>query len=70
MMTMTPIPALASPEEVAAVLGCSPARLANQRSRGTGPAFVKDGRRVLYRWSDVEAYLTSNTRSQTDGDGR
>lgn len=27
------------------------------RARGTGPKGVRVGKRVLYRWSDVEAWL-------------
>ena len=66
---MAAIPAdidTALPEEVAPVLGTSLAGLAQMRYRGTGPRFVKRGRRVLYRWSDVRAYLDANTCQRTD----
>jgi hypothetical protein len=56
----------AAPEEVALVLGTSVAGLAQMRYRGTGPRFVKRGRRVLYRWSDIRAYLDANTLQRTD----
>jgi hypothetical protein len=36
------------------------------RYRGTGPKFIKRGRRVLYRWADVNAYLDANTVLRTD----
>jgi hypothetical protein len=66
---MAEIPAdidTAAPEQVALVLGTSAAGLAQMRYRGTGPRFVKRGRRVLYRWSDVRAYLDANTLQRTD----
>jgi hypothetical protein len=56
----------ALPSQVAPVLGTSEAGLAQMRYRGTGPRFVKRGRRVLYRWSDVRAYLDANTCQRTD----
>jgi predicted DNA-binding transcriptional regulator AlpA len=65
-MTVTnEVEPLASPAEVAAVLGISTAQLANFRYLGTGPAFVKVGRRVRYRWSDLAAYVEAQTRQQT-----
>ena len=36
------------------------------RHKGNGPAFVKVARRVYYRRSDVEAWLTGNRRARTD----
>ncbi|WP_138845255.1 helix-turn-helix transcriptional regulator [Rhodococcus pyridinivorans] len=58
---------LATPKEVAAVLHTTEASLAQQRYKGTGIPFVKiDGRRVLYRWSDVEAYINSRVMTRTD----
>ena len=57
---------IAKPEEVAKALGMSDAALAQTRYRGTGPKFVKRGRRVLYRWSDVRDYLDANTCQRTD----
>lgn len=60
----------ASPAEVAPVLGTTEAGLAQMRYRGTGPKFVKVGAghrgRVLYRWSDVRAFLDANTVQRTD----
>ena len=35
----------------------SPDSLAKQRSRGEGPAYVKLGRRILYRGCDLNDYL-------------
>lgn len=35
------------------------------RMQGRGPKFVKVGRRVMYRVSDVEAFLDANTCQST-----
>jgi hypothetical protein len=56
----------AVPKQVAELLHTSEAGLAQMRYRGVGPRFVKIGRRVLYRWSDVYAYLDANTVQRTD----
>jgi hypothetical protein len=60
---------IATPEQVAIALHTTLAGLAQLRYRGTGPRFTKRGRRVLYRWSDVCAYLDANTLSRTTGHG-
>lgn len=36
-----------------------------RRLTGDSPPHVKIGRRVLYRWSDVEAWLDSKLRHST-----
>lgn len=59
----------AAATQVAAVLGTTEAGLAQMRYRGTGPRFIKRGRRVLYRWSDVRAFLDENTVTRTDDVG-
>ncbi|WP_096287123.1 helix-turn-helix transcriptional regulator [Mycobacterium ahvazicum] len=56
----------ALPGQVAPVLGTTEAGLAQMRYRGTGPRFVKVGRKVVYRWSDVRTYLEANTVQRTD----
>jgi hypothetical protein len=56
---------IASPAQVAAALDISESALAQMRYRGTGPKFIKRGSRVLYRWSDVSAYLDGRTRERT-----
>ena len=50
----------ASCEEVAAALFTTKAALSMLRYRGLGPAYSKAGRRVIYRWADVQAYLDKN----------
>lgn len=57
---------IALPREVAPVLDTTLAGLAQLRYRGTGPRFIKRGRRVLYRWSDIRDYLAQNTVLRTD----
>ena len=39
------------------------------RVEGRGPRFLKVGRRVFYRRSDIEAWLESCLRSSTSDDG-
>lgn len=58
---------LATPAEVAEALHTTTASLAQMRYRGDGPTFVRVGRkRVLYRWVDVEQYITDSLRTRTD----
>jgi hypothetical protein len=57
---------LALPRDVAEVLKTSTYGLANMRHRGTGPRYIKRGKYVLYRWSDVREYLEANTIQRTD----
>jgi len=56
---------IANPAQVAEALGITEMALAQMRYRGTGPKFIKRGSRVLYRWSDVSAYLDGRTRERT-----
>jgi hypothetical protein len=60
---------IALPPQVAKALDTSLGGLAQMRYRGNGPKFIKRGSRVLYRWSDVLAYLDANTVAST-GDPR
>ena len=56
----------ALPCDVAPVLHTTEGGLAQMRYRGNGPKFIKVGGRVLYRWSDINAYLDANTMTRTD----
>lgn len=57
----------ATPKEVAHYLHTTTAGLAQLRYRGVGPKFIKVGpRKVIYRWTDVHAYLEANTMQRTD----
>lgn len=46
-------------------LGTSVGTLAAWRYEGRGPAFVKVGRNVRYRETDVKAWLAEQTRTST-----
>lgn len=57
---------LHKPEEVAEYLGTSVGGLAQMRYRGSGPKFVKLGRKaVRYRDSDIKEWLEKNVKDQT-----
>lgn len=56
---------LITPPQLAEYLGTTVGNLAQMRYHGNGPAFIKAGRRVLYRETDVQAWLDANTRTQT-----
>lgn len=47
---------LLTPEELATRWNVSVRTLANNRSLGRGPGFVRLGRSVLYRASEIQAY--------------
>jgi len=58
-----------SANEAAAMLGVSPRTLANWRTQGIGPAFVRVGAvrsRTLYRVDDLNTWLDNN-RVETSG---
>ncbi|MBO1908111.1 helix-turn-helix domain-containing protein [Microvirga sp. 3-52] len=55
--------------EVAALLRLSPRTLERHRLAGTGPAYVKLGRRVVYTREAVEAWTAVNTFSSTSEAG-
>lgn len=48
-------------------LGLSTATLARMRRDNNGPAFVRMGARVLYRKSDLDAYITSSLSTTVEG---
>ncbi len=45
--------------EAAKLFSLSAATLKTKRCRGGGPSYIKDGRRVLYSRSSLQAYLES-----------
>lgn len=53
---------LAKGKEVAEALGISNSQVTKLRFEGRGPAYVKMGRSVRYRWSDVDAWVAANTQ--------
>jgi predicted DNA-binding transcriptional regulator AlpA len=56
-------------KETAARTRIAKSTLDKLRLTGGGPAFIKVGSKVLYRWSDVEAWLASRIRRSTSGFG-
>jgi hypothetical protein len=52
-------------EEVAALIRTTPAGVANMRYRGVGPRGIRAGKRVLYRESEVLAWLDSRADEPT-----
>jgi excisionase family DNA binding protein len=56
---------LLTQREAAALLRLSERTLERLRITGLGPVFVKAGRRVLYRESDLEAWVESRVRGST-----
>ncbi len=64
-----PVDEMVTPGKLAQEWDTTEGALAQLRSRGRGPKFVKlgggQGGRVLYRRSDIRAYLDANTVSRT-----
>lgn len=50
--------------EAAGLLGVSRTTLARMRRAGTGPSFLRLGRKVRYRSEDVVAWVTNQVREQ------
>ncbi len=60
-----PIPGdLIDEPTLAGRLGVSRSTLQSWRYNGRGPRFIKLGRMIRYRNSDVDAYLSANTRGR------
>jgi hypothetical protein len=57
--------ALFTPEEVASRYRQSLATLATWRCKGGGPRYIKLGRRILYRETDLQAWVEQNSRAHT-----
>jgi hypothetical protein len=56
---------LLTPDEVASLLRKNVLSLANDRNRGEGLPYVKAGRLVRYRMSDVLAFIEGSARGFT-----
>jgi predicted DNA-binding transcriptional regulator AlpA len=64
---------LRTQREAACVLRCSERTLERLRLSGRGPRYIKTTRRVLYRESDLDAWLTARlvrSTSEAAGEGR
>lgn len=59
-----------TPAEVAEIFRTKTLILAQWRHHGTGPKFVKLGKNVLYRKSDVEDYINSLESRQSTSEGQ
>jgi predicted DNA-binding transcriptional regulator AlpA len=53
------------PEEAAQVTRLAVQTLARLRCEGRGPRFIRVGSRIVYRLSDIEAWLASRTAAST-----
>ncbi len=61
----TPARSFLDTRRAAKVLGMSSRTLEKWRGLGTGPPFLKLGRRVLYSTTDLEAWIRSRRRNST-----
>jgi len=50
---------------LAALTGIAASTWTKRRLTGDGPPHLKVGRRVLYRWQDVETWLAAKARQST-----
>lgn len=64
-MAITDPDELLNQSKVAKILGTTEKFLEARRTRGGGPAFVKVGRLVRYRKSDVDRWLESRRVTST-----
>jgi len=55
-----------TPREAALYLRTSPSTLAKRRLQGNGPTFVRIGRAVRYRQSDLDAWMGSSVMRQAN----
>lgn len=63
---MTTPKELLSTAELSAYLGVSNTTLERWRNKGTGPKYVKMGRRkVLYFWTSVQEWMAANEHQST-----
>lgn len=58
-------PLVLTQEQAAARLGVTKRAMANWRSMGRGPKFVKLGKVVAYRPSDLSEFVNANIKSHT-----
>ena len=60
-----PTPTLLTAEQAGAYLQINPRTLANWRSLGRGPRFVRSGARAFYRQAELDAWLDAHTFAHT-----
>ena len=51
--------------QLATKTGVAASTWCKHRLSGDGPAYIKAGGRVIYRWSDVEAWMSEQVRQST-----
>ncbi|NQE89721.1 DNA-binding protein [Nocardia terpenica] len=56
---------MVTPHQLAVRWGVTEQYLADMRYHGTGPAFIKVGRKVRYSWRAIREYETANTAART-----
>jgi predicted DNA-binding transcriptional regulator AlpA len=66
---MPPLETLLDEAEVSKVIGRSVPTLQKDRVQGSGPPYIKFGRQVRYRPSDVQAWLDERIRQSTSDQG-
>ncbi len=60
---------LLSEKEVEQIYGITRRWLQKKRCAGGGPIFIKIGKSVRYRISDIESFLEDHRRSSTSDEG-
>lgn len=55
-----------NPDWAATYLCTTPGVLANKRSQGTGPDYIRDGSKILYRREVLDRYLDARTVTTRD----
>jgi hypothetical protein len=55
--------------QAAEILGVRPRTMQDMRLDGTGPVYVKIGRRVVYETPDLEAFKAARKRRSTSDPG-
>lgn len=60
MLQLRQVLGVITPEELAIVLAVTPETLSEWRRLKQGPDYVKTGKRVMYRLSDVQDWLKRN----------
>jgi hypothetical protein len=58
-----------TPEGTARRVGLRPSTLANRRSRGLPPTFVRCGGRIMYRACDIAEWVDAPARTSTSDPG-
>jgi helix-turn-helix protein len=64
------LPRLLTDDEAAAFLGQKKNTLACWRSYGTGPEFIRVGRRVFYTEQSLQSFLRKRTKRRTSQTGK